>query len=52
MIDAQVLTFTLIAAALTVTPGADTMLIVRNVLRGGRHDGIVTSTTPRGSSGW
>ena len=43
MLDAQVLTFTLVAAALTVSPGADTMLVVRNVLRGGRRDGVVTT---------
>ncbi len=43
MIDGQVLTFTLVAAALTLSPGADTMLVVRNVLRGGRHDGVVTA---------
>jgi threonine/homoserine/homoserine lactone efflux protein len=43
MIDAQVLTFTVVAAALTLSPGADTMLVVRNVLRGGRHDGVVTT---------
>ena len=43
MIDAQVLTFALVAGALTVTPGADTMLIVRNVLRGGGRDGVITA---------
>src|SRR3990172_3334755 len=43
MIDGQVLTFTLVAAALTLSPGPDTMLVVRNVLRGGRHDGVVTT---------
>ncbi|MFZ1061705.1 MAG: LysE family translocator [Candidatus Rokuibacteriota bacterium] len=43
MIDGQVLTFTLVAAALTLSPGADTMLVVRNALRGGRHDGVVTA---------
>jgi alkanesulfonate monooxygenase SsuD/methylene tetrahydromethanopterin reductase-like flavin-dependent oxidoreductase (luciferase family) len=32
MIDSQVVAFTFIAAVLTVTPGADTMLVVRNVL--------------------
>jgi|GEM_PF-4510693 len=43
MSDTQVLTFTLVAAALTLSPGADTMLVVRNVLRGGRHDGVITT---------
>src|SRR5712691_12968511 len=43
MVDAQVVTFICVAAALTLTPGADTMLVVRNVLRGGRRDGIVTT---------
>jgi RhtB (resistance to homoserine/threonine) family protein len=41
--DAQVIAFTLAAAALTVAPGADTMLVIRNVLRGGRRDGVVTT---------
>jgi RhtB (resistance to homoserine/threonine) family protein len=43
MIDSQVVAFTVVAAALTVSPGADTLLVVRNVLRGGRRDGIVTT---------
>jgi threonine/homoserine/homoserine lactone efflux protein len=43
MIDAQVVAFTCVAAALALTPGADTMLVVRNVLRGGRRDGVVTT---------
>ena len=43
MVDSQVVAFTCVAAALTLTPGADTMLVVRNVLRGGRRDGIVTT---------
>ena len=42
MFDSQVVAFTIVAAALTVAPGADTMLVVRNVLRGGRRDGFVT----------
>jgi RhtB (resistance to homoserine/threonine) family protein len=42
MIDSQVIAFTIVAAALTVTPGADTLLVVRNVLRGGRRDGLLT----------
>jgi RhtB (resistance to homoserine/threonine) family protein len=43
MVDSQVIAFTFVAAVLTLTPGADTMLVVRNVLRGGRHDGVVTT---------
>jgi RhtB (resistance to homoserine/threonine) family protein len=43
MFDSQIIAFTLVAAALTLTPGADTMLVVRNVLRGGRGDGISTT---------
>ena len=43
MVDSQVLAFTLAAAALTIAPGADTMLVIRNVLRGGRRDGMVTT---------
>src|SRR5215831_6930036 len=43
MIDAQVVGFAVVAGALTVTPGADTMLVVRNVLRGGARDGVVTA---------
>jgi RhtB (resistance to homoserine/threonine) family protein len=42
MFDPQVLAFTLVAAVMTMTPGADTLLVVRNVLRGGRRDGFVT----------
>jgi RhtB (resistance to homoserine/threonine) family protein len=41
--DAQVLAFTVAAAILTVAPGADNMLVIRNVLRGGRRDGMVTA---------
>jgi len=41
-LDPQVVAFTIVAAALTVTPGADTLLVVRNTLRGGRRDGFVT----------
>ena len=43
MFDSQVVAFFLVAAVLTITPGADTMLVVRNVLRGGRRDGVVTT---------
>ena len=36
-------TFVLVAGVLTLTPGADTMLVLRNVLGGGRSRGIVTT---------
>lgn len=42
-IDPQVLAFAAIAAVLTVTPGADTMLVLKNALRGGRADGFATT---------
>ena len=42
MFDTQVLAFTLVAAIMTMTPGADTLLVVRNVLRGARRDGFAT----------
>ena len=44
MFDSQVIAFTIVAMAMTMVPGADTMLVVRNVLRGGRRDGFVTVT--------
>ncbi len=43
MLDHRVLVFTGVAALLTVTPGADTFLVLRNVLRGGRAAGVVTT---------
>jgi RhtB (resistance to homoserine/threonine) family protein len=43
MIDSQIIAFTFAAAVLTVIPGQDTILVVRNVLRGGQYDGIVTT---------
>ena len=42
MIDPQVIAFAVVAMAMTMVPGADTMLVVRNVLRGGRRDGWFT----------
>ena len=42
MIDSQVVALAFVAAALPLTPGADTMLVLRNVLRGGRRSGVVT----------
>jgi threonine/homoserine/homoserine lactone efflux protein len=47
--DPQVLVFAVVAALLTIAPGADTFLVVRNSLRGGRRDGRFT--TPGISSG-
>lgn len=42
MIDSKVLAFAGVALVLTLTPGADTMLIIRNVLAYGRRDGFLT----------
>lgn len=42
LLDPQVLAFALVAAVMTISPGADTFLVVRNTLRGGRHDGWAT----------
>jgi RhtB (resistance to homoserine/threonine) family protein len=41
-LDPQVLAFALVAALMTISPGADTFLVVRNTLRGGRSDGWTT----------
>jgi threonine/homoserine/homoserine lactone efflux protein len=40
--ETQLLTFLSITLLLTVTPGVDTFLVVRNVIRGGRIDGVYT----------
>lgn len=37
------MTFIVVAALLTMSPGPDTMLVLRNVLRGGRRDGFATT---------
>jgi RhtB (resistance to homoserine/threonine) family protein len=42
-VDSQLIAFALAAGALTLAPGPDTMLVIRNVLRGGRRDGVVTT---------
>ncbi len=42
MFDSKVLAFTIVAAILTATPGADTMLVIRSVLTRGRRAGLVT----------
>ena len=41
-VDSQVVAFTIVAALMTMLPGADTLLVVRNSLRGGRRDGFLT----------
>ena len=43
MLDSRLLAFLVVAALLTMTPGADTMLVFRNVLRGGGRAGISTT---------
>ena len=43
MIDSSLLTFVAFAGVLTLTPGADTLLVIRNVLGGGVRTGIVTT---------
>lgn len=41
--DPHIIAFAVVAGVLTLTPGADTMLVIRNVLRGGRTDGVITT---------
>ncbi len=43
MFDMQLATFVVLAAALTVSPGADTLLVIRNVVARGRGAGIATA---------
>src|SRR5260221_14633766 len=43
MIDSRVLAFTGIAFILTITPGADTMLVLRSVLAYGRRAGLFSA---------
>jgi threonine/homoserine/homoserine lactone efflux protein len=43
MFDSQVTAFIVVAAILTITPGADTMLVIRNVLMGSRQQGVATT---------
>ena len=42
-IDPQVVAFTIIAGLLTLTPGADTMLVMRNVMARGQGAGLFTT---------
>ncbi|WP_048308229.1 LysE family translocator [Halomonas sp. PR-M31] len=43
LIDAQFWTFVFAITLLSMTPGIDTLLVIRNTLRGGSWDGVLTS---------
>jgi len=43
MLPAQLLPFLAVVAVITVTPGPDTALVVRNTLQGGRRHGLLTA---------
>lgn len=43
LIDAQFLPFVVAITLLSITPGVDTLLVIRNTARGGLSDGILTS---------
>ncbi len=43
LFDSSVAAFAAIAVVITMTPGADTMLIVRNTLHGGRSGGLLST---------
>src|SRR5262249_58557901 len=42
IIDQQVIAFAGIAALLTITPGQDTVLVIRNVIAHGQRAGVLT----------
>jgi threonine/homoserine/homoserine lactone efflux protein len=43
VIHPQLITFIAVTLLLTVTPGVDTFIVMRNVLRGGTKDGVCTA---------
>ncbi len=43
LIDAQFLSFVVAITLLSMTPGVDTLLVIRNTARGGVRDGVITS---------
>jgi RhtB (resistance to homoserine/threonine) family protein len=43
MFDSQLIAFAAIAAVLTLSPGADTLLVIRNVITRGRSAGVTTA---------
>lgn len=42
LFDSRFVAFLVVVAVLTITPGADTLLVVKNTLRGGRNAGWAT----------
>ena len=44
LINSQLLAFVTVTLVLTIAPGVDTFIIMRNVLRGGQKDGFYTAT--------
>jgi RhtB (resistance to homoserine/threonine) family protein len=42
VLDPEVAAFAVVAAVMTLSPGPDTFLVLRNAMRGGRHDGWLT----------
>ena len=43
LIDAQFIPFLVAITLLSISPGVDTLLVIRNTARGGLRDGIATS---------
>jgi threonine/homoserine/homoserine lactone efflux protein len=43
MLDAQLLSFLVAITLLSMSPGVDTLLVIRNTARGGVRDGVLTS---------
>ncbi len=43
MLEGQFITFLIAITLLTISPGVDTLLVMRNTARGGLKDGLVTS---------
>jgi threonine/homoserine/homoserine lactone efflux protein len=43
LIDAQFVPFVIAITLLSITPGVDTLLVIRNTARGGLRDGVATS---------
>jgi RhtB (resistance to homoserine/threonine) family protein len=43
MVDPQIIAFAAIAALLTIAPGPDTMLVIRNVMARGQRAGLLTA---------